>query len=415
MFERQPVSIFSRLYRGETSFSFVGRARWWFSISLVVIAAGLASLGLRGLNLSIDFKGGVSWQVAAKNVTVPEASRAVTRAGLSNPTVTILGNRTISVDAKVTGSDAHRNQVENRVSAALAKLAHTNPQAVAVSYIGPSWGSNISDKAVEALVIFFAAIAIYISVRFEWRMAVAAIVAVVHDLLVTVGVYSLSGFQVTPDTVIAVLTILGYSLYDTVVVFDRVEDNVRGIGGTGKLTYSDIVDLSMNQVLMRSVNTSLVAIIPILSVLVLGAYILGATTLQDFGLALTIGLTSGAYSSIFIASPLLAILKERETKYRTIRKRLEAKGLEHQRLSPAEIARQSLATAGQGGGRGRSPSASMAASRGVIVPGSARRRVAGGREPDGDDELVAVGGPAEGSSEAASVVAARPRKKRRRR
>ena len=154
--------------------------------------------------------------------------------------------------------------------------------------------------------MFFIAVALYISVRFEFKMAVAAIVAVVHDILVTVGIYSLTGFQVTPDTVIAVLTVLGYSLYDTVVVFDRIRENAKGLGASGRITYSDMVNLSMNQTLARSINTSLVAIIPVLSVLVVGSFILGATSLQDFGLALVIGLTSGAYSSIFIASPLLA-------------------------------------------------------------------------------------------------------------
>jgi preprotein translocase subunit SecF len=157
-------------------------------------------------------------------------------------------------------------------------------------------------------------------------MAVGALVALLHDILVTVGIYSLSGFQVTPDTVVAFLTILGYSLYDTMVVFDRVQDNTEGIGASGRMTYSSIVNLSMNQVLARSINTSVVAIMPILSVLVIGAQMLGATTLQYFGLALFIGLTTGAYSSIFIASPLVATLKEREGRYKTIRSRLEARG-----------------------------------------------------------------------------------------
>ena len=146
-------------------------------------------------------------------------------------------------------------------------------------------------------------------------MALAAFIAMIHDLLVTIGIYSLAGFQVTPDTVIAVLTILGYSLYDTVVVFDRVRDNTKGFGASGRMTYSEMINLSMNQTLARSINTSLVAILPVLAVLVVGAEILGATTLQDYGLALTVGLLSGAYSSIFIASPVLAMLKEREPRY----------------------------------------------------------------------------------------------------
>src|SRR5438270_3953149 len=157
-------------------------------------------------------------------------------------------------------------------------------------------------------------------------MAAAAVIAVIHDILVTVGVYSLAGFPVTPATVIAFLTILGYSLYDTIVVFDKVRENSVGLGATGRLTYSDVVNLSMNQVLMRSLNTSLVAILPVLSVLIIGAYVLGATALKDFGLALSVGLLTGAYSSIFIASPLLAVLKEREPRYASIRSRLASRG-----------------------------------------------------------------------------------------
>ena len=185
---------------------------------------------------------------------------------------------------------------------------------------------------------------LYISVRFEFKMAVAAIVAVIHDILVTVGIYSLTGFQVTPDTVVAVLTVLGYSLYDTVVVFDRIRENSKGLGASGRITYSEMVNLSMNQTLARSINTSLVAIVPVLSVLVVGSFFLGATSLQDFGLALVIGLTSGAYSSIFIASPLLAMMKEREPRYTTIRQRLETRGDRGAVLTPAS---------GRGHGRGR--------------------------------------------------------------
>src|SRR5262249_5027630 len=153
---------------------------------------------------------------------------------------------------------------------------------------------------------------LYISFRFEWKMALAAIIAVVHDILVTLGIYSISGFEVTPATVVAFLTILGYSLYDTIVVFDRIEENTRGLAASGRLTYGDMVTLSMNRWLIPSITPSLVAILPILSVLVVGAYGLGATALQDFGLALFVGLLTGAYSSIFIASPVLAMLKERE-------------------------------------------------------------------------------------------------------
>jgi preprotein translocase subunit SecF len=207
-----------------------------------------------------------------------------------------------------------------------------------VEAVGPTWGSQVTHKAVEALIVFLIMISVYISIFFEWKMALAAIIAVVHDILVTVGIYSLTFFLVTPDTVVAFLTILGYSLYDTIVVFDRIRDNTKGLGATGKLTFTDVVNLSMNQTLARSINTSLVAILPILAVLILGADILGATTLQYFGLALLIGLTSGAYSSIFIASPLVAMLKELEPRYVAIRQKLEARNNAIQLLTPAMVA-----------------------------------------------------------------------------
>jgi len=212
------------------------------------------------------------------------------------------------------------------------------------------------------------AIATYLAVRFEWRMAVAALAAVVHDILVTIGVYALTGLEVTPASVIAFLTILGYSLYDTVVVFDRVDENAKALASTGRATYADVVNLSMNQTLMRSLNTSLVAILPILSVLVIGTFILGATTLRDFGMALFIGLVTGAYSSVFIASPVLSWLKEREPRYRQLRARLEQRGGPGiGLLTPAGAARAGLA--GSGSGKARPVSAAIAAGG----PAKARR------------------------------------------
>jgi preprotein translocase subunit SecF len=226
---------------------------------------------------------------------------------------------------------------------------------VSVNEVGPSWGKAVTNKARTALIAFFIAITIYISFRFEWKMAIAAIVAVVHDILVTVGVYSLSRFEVTPATVVAFLTILGYSLYDTIVVFDRIEENTRGLSASGRMTYADTVNLSMNQVLMRSLNTSFVAILPVASVLGIGAYILGATALQDFGLALLVGLLTGAYSSIFIASPVLVFLKEREPRYAAIRQRLAGKTTQGTPLTPAAAA--AMAGGGSGGGRSAARSA----------------------------------------------------------
>jgi preprotein translocase subunit SecF len=336
------VGLFGRLYRGETKFDFVRRKRTWFLISGMIILAGMVSLGVRGLNYSIEFVGGTSWQVNSSSLTVAQAKSAIEPFGLGAASIVQLSSnshRSILVEAKLgKGSAVPSSQQIDAVSTALAKAGGVSAAGIGVEQVGPSWGGQITKKAIEALIVFFVLIAGYISIFFEWKMAAAAIIAVLHDIAVTVGIYSLTGFSVTPDTVVAFLTILGYSLYDTIVVFDRVRDNVAGLGATGKLTYTDVVNLSMNQTLARSINTSLVAILPILAVLVVGAQLLGAVTLQYFGLALFVGLTSGAYSSIFIASPLLAIFKEREGRYRSIREKLESRGQALQLLTPAAVA-----------------------------------------------------------------------------
>src|ERR1019366_1588776 len=284
----------ARIYQGRTTVDFVGRKRTWFTISMVIILLGLASLGIRGFNLGIDFKGGSSWEVLAPHSSISAMTSAVKNAGISNPTVQKLGSETYQVTADLNNdSTTTQNNITNAVVNAMAKDAGVNPIQVSTASIGPTWGGQITNRALEALIIFFVAVVLYISIRFEPKMALAAFIAMVHDLLVTVGVYSLFGFQITPDTVIALLTILGYSLYDTVVVFDRVRDNASSANAilkTGTVTYGEMVNLSMNQTLARSINTSLVAILPVLSVLVVGAYILGATTLQNYGLALFVGL-----------------------------------------------------------------------------------------------------------------------------
>jgi preprotein translocase subunit SecF len=371
-------NAFVRLYRGETSFDFIGNRKWWFTISAIIIVAGLISLGTRGLNLGIDFRGGQSWLVSSQNLTVQQATSAVEGAGVANPTVVQLTNHlngqkqiqvTLDLNSK---SQADKQALETKVQDALAAAAHTNPNNVNFNEVGSTWGSQVTHRAVEALIVFFVAVALYISIRFEFKMAIAAIIAVIHDILVVVGIYSLGRFLVTPDTVVAVLTVLGYSLYDTVVVFDRIRENAKGLGASGRITYSEMVNLSMNQTLARSINTSLVAIIPVFSVLVIGSYFLGASTLQSFGLALVIGLTSGAYSSIFIASPLLAMMKEREPRYVTIRQRVEARTERYGILTPA-------AAAAMAGGGGRNIGRSKKQQRtGVIKPGAAAAARRGG-------------------------------------
>jgi preprotein translocase subunit SecF len=366
------TSLRHRLYHGETNFDFVGRSRLWFLISGTVIVIGLASLIFQGLNYGIDFRGGTSWEVRAPGVSVAQVRRALEPLGLGDARIQTQGSDIIHVEA---GTDKRAEQA--KVTSALADLAKVEPAQVSVNDVGPSWGKAVTNKARTALIVFFVLITLYISFRFEWKMAVAAIVAVIHDILVTVGVYSVSRFEVTPATVVAFLTILGYSLYDTIVVFDKVQENVKGLSAQRRMTYTDTVNLSMNQVLMRSLNTSLVAILPILSVLVVGAGILGAITLKDFGLALLIGLLTGAYSSIFIASPILAKLKEREPQYSSIRQRVQSKG-GSSILTPA-------AAAAMAGGSGRQASGGAASA--TAARGSSRSR-----SIDDDDVLVPAAG-----------------------
>lgn len=356
-------SLWHRLYHGETRFDFVGRIRLWLLLSGLVILIGLVSLLTRGLNAGIDFSGGTSWEVTAPGVSVGEVRDALRPVGLGDAKIQFVGGDRLRVQDRIEGADAARTKDE--VSRRLRDLA--GGREVSENDVGPSWGQDVSRKAERALVFFFVAIALYISLRFEWKMAVAALAAVVHDILVTVGVYSLSGFEVTPATVVAFLTILGYSIYDTIVVFDKVEENTKGLAATGRMTYSEVVNLSMNQVLMRSLNTSFVAILPILSVLVIGSYVMGATALEDFGLALLVGLLTGAYSSVFIAAPLLAFLKEREPRYAQIRARIAARGgSPGAPLTPAAAA----ATAGAGASGG---------AKAERVEGLLRPKAAGGQ------------------------------------
>jgi len=229
----------------------------------------------------------------------------------------------LQVEALINLEDAERSELASNVTQELAKLTGTPASQVTVDTVGPSWGKQISEKARNALVVFLIAITIFITIRFELKMAIATVVALFHDLLMVIGLYAVFGFPVTPATVIALLTMLGFSIYDGIVVFDRVNENTKMVSAKGKMTYTEMANFSLNQVLMRSLNTSITSLLPIMSVLVVGAFILGASTLEEFGLALFLGLLSGAYSSLFIATPLLAILKEREPRYREIRERLK--------------------------------------------------------------------------------------------
>jgi preprotein translocase subunit SecF len=318
-------SIWTRLYHGETRIDFMSARRWWFMGSALVIALGLVSLGINGLNRGIDFRGGTSWEVPGKNFSVSKA-RSALPSSLRDAKVQQVGSNIVRVQADPGGEGDKRRSAVDDITKSLATAAHISQKQISVNDVGPSWGSEITAKAERALVYFLILISIYIAFRFEWKMALTIIVALIHDIAITVGVYSIFKLEVTPPTVIAILTILGYSIYDGIVVFDKVEENTKTLAMSGRMTYTDMVNVSLNQVLMRSLNTTLTALLPILSLLVIGSFVLGATTLEEFAIALLVGLGAGAYSSIFIASPLLAVLKEREPRFAAVRERIARAG-----------------------------------------------------------------------------------------
>ncbi len=337
-------NIGGRLYRGEVSFDFVGRQRLWYKISAAILVISIGALIFRGLSYSVDFKGGEVYQFT----TTQAAHANQTQVG---NTVTAAGGGT-SVTVQQVGSSGWRVQtptldkaVRFEVQNALAdRFVGGHSNQVSLSSVGASWGSQISHKALEALIAFLIVIVLYLTFAFESRMATAALVALVHDIVITVGVYALLGFQVSPATVIGLLTILGYSLYDTVVVFDKVRENTAGLLATRRTTYSEAANLALNQTLVRSINTSLIALLPVAAILAVSVFLLGNGELKDLSLVLFVGMLSGTYSSICIATPVLADLKERQPEFRQLRKQIA------QRASSAK--RQAKVVVGNATGAG---------------------------------------------------------------
>lgn len=313
------MSIAGRLFRGETTFDFISQRKRWFTVSAVLLVISILSLLVRGLDGSVDFTGGTI--VEADNTTgvdIGEVRDMLSDIGQGGARVQLRegvdGDVTIIVQTE--SLDAAR---QDELVATVATIGGISPDATNVNAVGPSFGDEITRRMIQALITFLVVVAAFISWRFEWKMAISALAALFHDLIITAGIYSVVGFEVTPATVIAVLTILGYSLYDTVVVFDKITENVNDLATRN--TFSEIANLSMNQVLMRSVNTSLTTLLPIGSLLFVGSYLLGATTLREFALALFIGVAAGTYSSIFVATPLLAMWKETEPEWQRMQRR----------------------------------------------------------------------------------------------
>jgi preprotein translocase subunit SecF len=310
------VSVRSAIatFRGQREFhtNLIGRRRWWFALSGLLLAASLIGLFARQLNLSIDFRGGAILEVPNEaGVSTDDIERTLAEIGHADAVVQEVGeNITVRTESLDEG------ELEE-VLGVLADDAGVTTDQISVESIGPKWGQQISAKALQALIVFLIGVSIYIALRFEWKVAVASLASLFHDLIITSGVYALTGREVTPETVIAILTILGYSLYDNVVIFDKINENAESAALTARLGYAGVVNLSLNQVLMRSLNTALSSLVPI------GALMLfGGETLKDFAFALFVGMLAGTYSSIFVAAPIVAALKEREPRLAQIRERI---------------------------------------------------------------------------------------------
>lgn len=303
--------------RGETRIDFVGRRRLWFRISATLVAVSLLSLVIRQLNLGIEFEGGIA--ITSPNpagADIEELRAMATRAGVPNAIIQLVNDGSeVRLQAPAIDADT-----EDVFLGGVAEVTGTERTDISIEAVGPSFGALILRRSLLALAVFLGAVMLYMTWRMEWKMALAGIAALIHDLILTTGVYSITGFEVTPATVVAILTILGYSLYDTVVVFDKVGEFVHQYGD--RMTYTDLVNRSMNLVLARSLNTSLVSLLPVGSILFVGALVLGAATLEDFALALFVGIAASTYSSIFVAAPLLAAWKEREDEWAGRRRKL---------------------------------------------------------------------------------------------
>jgi preprotein translocase subunit SecF len=327
----------ARLYRGEVSFDFVGRRRLWYAISALILVISIVAVIVRGLSFSVDFKGGAIFTFPSSSTTLSQVQNAVESGGISGAIVQ-------QTHGQKNGWQVQTKSLTGAQTIALEKTLSSklgvNSDNITVTTVGPSWGSQISGKALEALIAFMIVIVIYLSIAFELRMAIAAFIALVHDLVITTGIYALAGFQVSPATVIGLLTILGYSLYDTVVVFDKVRENTAGLLGGARTTYSQAANLALNQTLIRSINTSIIALLPVLGILVVATSLLGANNeLEELALVLFVGMLSGTYSSIFIATPVLADLKERQPQYQALAKRVAV------RASGGRAARRAAAKA----------------------------------------------------------------------
>ncbi|WP_194948162.1 protein translocase subunit SecF [Actinomyces trachealis] len=304
------AALGNELYSGKTSIPFIGKRRIWYGAAVAVIIVSFTLLGVMGLNPGIDFKGGSEVTVTGiQDPQVGPGNDVIAKGGYSaNSSVTTMGTSSVRVQTE----SLEKTKLDGLASQLATAYGVTSAE-VSATTIGPTWSSDVTNKAVRGLIIFFLLVGALIWAYFRtWKMAAAALLALCHDVIITMGVYVVSGFEVTPATVIGVLTILGYSLYDTVVVFDKIRENTANFQTQSRSTYAELANLAVNQTFIRSINTSVVGVLPVASLLFMGAFILGAGTLRDIALTMFIGMVAGTLSSIFLATPLLVDLRSRE-------------------------------------------------------------------------------------------------------
>jgi preprotein translocase subunit SecF len=343
------IAFFRRLYRGETNINFIGNRRRWYLASAILVTICIGSFILRGFNYGVEFAGGTQFQIRThgSSLSTQTVDQAFTNAGVAaaDPPQSVGSGADRSIVVKTKTLTATEQQdLKTKVG---AEIDNTD---ISVQFVSSSWGHDITVKAIEGLIVFIIAVSIFISIRFQWRMAVGGILALIHDLLVAAGIYSIIGFEVSPSTVVGLLTILGFSLYDTVVVYDKVAENTKDITAGSRMTYGEAANLAVNQTLMRSINTSIIALLPVAGLLFVGAGILGVGTIKDLALILFVGLASGAYSSLFLATPIVVDLTERQPEYKALTRRVEAK-----RAEAAKLAAEGVTVTSRRGGPAPAP------------------------------------------------------------
>lgn len=362
-----------RLYTGEAGLDFVGKRKTFYAVSLIIVIATAGLLFGKGLNFGIDFVGGNTFEVPA-SASQQDAASAVVQEGLDEANaertddeepatiattqVVGTGDRTsILIKTSVIGqeyaasirqdlADTFSDEIQQRLVASDSEITDETVRAqVSAQSIAATWGADVSRQAVAALLVFLIAVSIFLRFRYQWGLVAGAMIALLHDLVVTAGIYALIGFEVTPATVIGMLTILGFSLYDTVVVFDKVDENTRPLLAGSRMTFSEAANLAINQTLMRSINTSVISLLPVAALLFVGAGLLGAGTLKDLALVLLIGMASGAYSSIFLAAPIAAEFAERRPEYIELTRKVTARRARGVTAQPGNPSRKTSAKA----------------------------------------------------------------------